>query len=133
MPGTRVPSVVTVHASTCDSRKSAVLLKKLRSGFIRSLPAKISRANQGRDVGSQSGRGITAGFLPAFLLGHRPMPKQVTCGFQHHRVGVKILKGILLAEAQGQQYREGDLIQLDSRQYGFPLTQKFCEKPPSSC
>ena len=102
-------------------QKVGVLLKELGSGFVRSLPAKISRADQGRDVGGQSGWRITAGFLPSFLLRHRPVPKQVTRGFQDHRIGVEILKGVLLAEAQGQQYGEGDLVQLDSPPIRVPV------------
>src|ERR1039457_3131854 len=99
--------------------KIGVLLEKFRSGSIRSLSAKISRANQRRDVGGQSGRGITAGFLPAFLLGHRSMPKQIARGFQDHGIGINVLKSILSAESQGQQYRERDLSNWIPGQYGF--------------
>ena len=56
------------------------------------------------------------------------MPKQVTCGFQDHGVGIKILKSILSAETQGQQYREGDLVQLDSPPVRIPVDPEVLRK-----
>ena len=67
MPGTRVPSVVTVHAFEVGLQKVGVFFEVLRRGLLASFAREGGGTDQSGDVRRQRRGRVTAGFLPAFL------------------------------------------------------------------
>ena len=121
--------MVTIHASTWHSRKSAYSSRKAAVAAVSPFAGEGGRADERRDVGGDGGRRVAAGLFPPLLLCRRSVEDQVPCRPHHHRIGVEVPEVPLAQQAPRQEDREGDLVELDPTPVRLAVDPEVLGKP----